>query len=72
MVRTAAAEWQIKAGEQDFGTYLNRSDAIRAAAEAASGAARKGQEIEILAQIENPSIWEKIGSAAAGRPVAAE
>ncbi|MCC6468539.1 MAG: hypothetical protein IT563_09470 [Alphaproteobacteria bacterium] len=72
MVRTAADEWQIKAGEREFGTYVSRSDAIRAAAEAASGAARGGREIEILAQIENPSIWEKVSSAGAGRPVAAE
>ena len=52
--------WKVEAGTQNLGPYSTRTEAIQAAAAAASAATRNARSTLIMAQIENPSTWERI------------
>lgn len=52
--------WKVEAGASDIGPFATRADAIQAAVAAAGQSARNARSTLIMAQIENPSTWEKI------------
>ncbi len=52
--------WTVAAGTSTLGPYEGRPEAIKAAVKVAAGAARDGRRIEIMAQVEDPSTWEKV------------
>ncbi len=63
--------WAVAAGATNLGPYDTRSDAIKAAVKLAADRAELRRPIEIVAQVEKPSTWERVWSSAT-EPAAAE
>lgn len=66
-----SGRWKVEAGASDIGPFATRADAIQAAVEAAGQSARNARSTLIMAQIEDPSSWERVWSSVE-EPAAAE